>query len=74
MKTKALNFPVSLAATTLLVGACLYMLINQANAGGTDGASPAIQIVQDKGRLSEAELMLLIHRPELPRAAGPGAA
>lgn len=74
MKTEALDLRVVFAAPVLILSAALFAWKPQAFAEEAAGRGGHVQFVQNKAELSEVELMLMVHRPELPRAEGAGTA
>ena len=74
MKTKALDLRIVFVAPMLILGGVLFARMPQAVAEEASGRNELVRFVQNKAALSEVELMLMVHRPELPRAEGAGTA
>ncbi|MCB1912571.1 MAG: hypothetical protein H6950_08355 [Zoogloeaceae bacterium] len=74
MKTKALDLRLLIAALMLTSGVVLFAWKPLAFAEGLANLAGSSSVVQDKTALSEAEVMMLVHRGQLPRAAGTGTA
>lgn len=74
MKTKALDLQLQIAALMLTSGVVLFAWQSLAFAEGLADLAGSSSFVQNKTEVSETEVMMLVHRGQLPRAAGTGTA